>query len=325
MGVVVFGSINLDLTVRVPALPRPGETSLGERVDMAPGGKGANQAVAARRASGDPVRLVGRVGEDAFAAAALRQLKDDGVDLTHVMPGAAPTGIAMIAVASDGANQIVVANGANATLSPDDLPEEWLTPETTLVLQMEVPAAANYAVVGRAAARGCRIVLNAAPAGPLPSELIDRLDVLVANEHEIVAVGRAAGLPADTPVMAARSLAAGRKLAVVVTLGDAGSIAFHGTQGWLVPTLKLRPESVVDTTGAGDAFVGVLAAGLDGGLTFDAALTGASVAGACACVKHGAQGAMPYADEISVGLPHLVPIERVDYSVPEPSEATAAG
>lgn len=314
MGVVVFGAINLDLIVRVPTLPKSGETALGERVDMQPGGKGANQALAARRASRDPVRLVGRVGSDSFAAPALQLLEAEGVDITRVGVGAAPTGIAMIAVAPDGANQIVVAAGANATVSADDLPEECLQPDTTLVLQMEISPAANKAAVLRAASHGCRIVLNAAPGGALPPGVLEHLDVLVANEHEIVTVAREAGLPSDTPVMAARSLAAGRKLAIAVTLGDAGSIAFHQDKGWLVPTLKLRPESVIDTTGAGDAFVGVLAAGIDAGLTFDAALAGASVAGACACLKAGAQPSMPYADEIAAGLPHLVPIERVEYA-----------
>ena len=314
MGVVVFGSINLDLIVRVPVLPHAGETALGERFDMAPGGKGANQALAARRASRDPVRLVGRVGNDGFAAPALKLLEADGVDLTHVTAGAASTGVAMIAVAADGANQIVVATGANASVTADDLPEDWLQPDTTLVLQMEIPASANQGAVMRAAARGCRIILNAAPGGPLPVGILDYLDVLVANEHEIVTVARASGLPSDTPVMAARNLAAGRKLAVAVTLGDAGAVAFHGDHGWLVPTLNLRPEAVVDTTGAGDAFVGVLAASIDGGLSFDAALAAASVGGACACLKHGAQPSMPHAEEIAVGLPHLVPIERVEYA-----------
>jgi ribokinase len=120
--------------------------------------------------------------------------------------------------------------------------------------------------------------------------------------------------------MAARYLSAGRKLAVVVTLGDAGAIAFHASQGWLVPTLRLKPEAVVDTTGAGDAFAGVLAAGIAGGLGLEGALAGASVAGALACIRRGAQPSMPQAEEIAAGLPHLAKIESVDYGA-EPDAA----
>jgi ribokinase len=313
MGLVVFGSINLDLVLRVPSLPRSGETVLGGAVEMLPGGKGGNQALAAQRAGRETVRLVGCVGSDAFAEPALSLLRAEAVDLSRVMRVDGPTGLAMVAVAPDGQNQIVVAPGANRALDPGWVPDAWLDPQTLLLLQMETDPAASEALATRAAARGATVMLNAAPAAAVPPGLLDRLDLVVMNEHEAPVVAAALGLPSDTPVMAARYLAAGRALAVVVTLGEAGAIAFHGDQGWLVPTLQLKPEAVVDTTGAGDAFVGALAAGIVGGLGLEAALAGASVAGAVACLKRGAQPSMPLAEEIAAGLPHLAKVERVDY------------
>src|SRR5262249_50684551 len=156
-----------------------------------------------------------------------------------------------------------------------------------------------------------RIVLNAAPAAAVPAAILDLVDAIVMNEQEALQVASALGLPAGTPVMAARYLAAGRKLAVIVTLGESGAIAFQGENGWLVPALNLRKEAVVDTTGAGDAFVGVLAAAIDGGLDFEAALGAASVGGGLACLRQGAQPSMPQAEEIAAGLPHLAKIERI--------------
>lgn len=323
MGLVVFGSINLDLVLRVPSLPRSGETVLAQDAAMVPGGKGANQALAARRAGRGEVRLVGSVGEDAFAEPALALLREAEVDLSRVVRTAGPTGIAVVAVDPQGRNQIVVAPGANRAVDPGWVPDEWLDAETLVLMQMETDMAANEALARRAAGRGATLMLNAAPPAPIPPSLLGLLDAVVMNEHEAPVVAKAAGLPAATPVMAARYLAAGRKLGVVVTLGESGAIAFHEDQGWLVPTLQLKREAVVDTTGAGDAFVGVLAAGLVGGLGLEASLAGASVAGAVACLKRGAQPSMPLADEIAAGLPHLARIERVDYGA-EP-EASAGG
>ncbi|MCC6468263.1 MAG: ribokinase [Alphaproteobacteria bacterium] len=313
MGVVVFGSINLDLVLRVPSLPRSGETILGKDVEMVPGGKGANQALAAKRAGRGLVRLVGCVGDDSFAEPALSLLAAGAVDLSRVARVPGPTGLATVAVAPDGQNQIVVSPGANRTLDPAMAPDEWFDAETLLLMQMETDLTASETLARRAAARGATIMLNAAPAAAIPPSLLGLVDLVVMNEHEAPVVAAAAGLPSGTPVMAARYLAAGRQLAVVVTLGDAGAIAFHGEHGWLVPTLRLKPEAVVDTTGAGDAFVGALAAGLAGGLGLEGALAGASVAGALACIKRGAQPSMPESEEIAAGLPHLARLERVDY------------
>jgi len=320
MAVVVFGSINLDLILRVPSLPRPGETVLGHSFQMQPGGKGANQALAAKRAGRGEVRLVGCVGMDAFADQALALLAQSEVDLRHVQRLDGHTGVATIAVAEDGQNQIAVASGVNRMLAADAVPDDWLGEDCVLLLQMETDAAANLALAERASALGARIILNVAPAGEVPPLLMDLADGLVMNEQEAQQVAESLGLPAATPVMAARYLAAGRKAAVIVTMGAAGAIAFQGAHGWLVPALNLKPEAVVDTTGAGDAFVGVFGAAIEGGLGFEAALSAATVGGAIACLREGAQPSMPQAEEIAAGLPHLAKVEQIDYG-DEPAAA----
>jgi ribokinase len=310
MPVLAFGSINLDLTVRVPRLPGPGETVLGPGLLVAAGGKGANQALAARRAGGGAVRLIGAVGRDAFAAPALALLEAAGVDLTRVAAlDAAATGVALIAVSEAGENQIAVAQGANAQLRAGAVPDSWLGPDTVLSLTLEVPVGESLALARRAAERGARVVLNAAPAAAVPAALLDLLEVLIVNRHEapIVSAGIAKAAAAP-PIESAKALARGLKAVVVVTLGADGAFAVHGRDRWRVPALKL--DRAVDTTGAGDAFAGALAASLDAGLDLPAALARASVAGALACTKEGAQPALPMRAEIDAALARLGPVER---------------
>jgi ribokinase len=308
MPVLAFGSINLDLTVRVPRLPGAGETVLGPGLLAAPGGKGANQALAARRA-GAEVRLIGAVGRDAFAAPALALLEAAGVDLGGVaaLDGAA-TGVALIAVAESGENQIAVAQGANARARADAVPEAWLGPDTVLSLTLEVPVAESLKLAQRAAARRARVVLNAAPAAPVPAALLGLVDVLIVNQHEAPVVAGTVGAGAASPEDCARALARALKAAVVVTLGAAGALAVKGGEAWRVPALAI--ERAVDTTGAGDAFAGALAAALDAKLDLPAALARAAVAGALACTRAGAQPALPSAAEIDAALKRLGPVER---------------
>jgi ribokinase len=181
--ILVFGSINVDLLVPVPHLPVPGETVLGGDYRIAPGGKGANQALAARRA-GAPVTMAGAVGRDSFAEIALSLLRRDGVDLSLVATTERPTGCATIAVDAAGENLIAVASCANLLVTAAQVPDRLLGPETVLVLQREVPIAENAALIGRARERGARIVLNLAPAGPIaPARLAD-IDFLIANEGD---------------------------------------------------------------------------------------------------------------------------------------------
>ena len=277
--ILVFGSINVDVLVPVPLLPRPGETVLGGDYALLPGGKGANQALAARRA-GATVVMAGAVGTDSFAGVALHALRRDGVDLALVRRVDRPTGCASIMVGASGENLIAVASGANRAVVAASVPDSALGRETIVVCQMEVPAAETSALIRRARAAGARVVLNLAPAAPIDPALFAAIDILVANE------GEAAALGAD-PAVLVRSL----RQALVVTRGGTGSTAFLADGGQIdIPALAIEP---IDTTGAGDAFVGVLAAGLDRRLALAAALRQASAAAGLACLAHGAQAAMP--------------------------------
>ena len=288
---LVFGSINIDLLVPVPGLPRPGETVLGGDYRLLPGGKGANQALAACRA-GASVMMTGAVGKDAFAAAALDLLRRDGVDLALVRQVHRPTGCAAIMVDESGENLIAVASGANADVTAEMVPDQALAPGTIILCQMEVPVAATAALIRRAARRDARCVLNLAPALPIDPGLLDDLDLLVASEAEAAMLG-------DDPAAIARRL----RQAFVVTRGAAGSTAFLRDGRRLeIPALAV---DAVDTTGAGDTFVGVLAAGLDQGLALEVALRRASAAAGLACVAHGAQTAMPDAIAIDAAVARL--------------------
>lgn len=275
--ITVFGSINLDLVVRAPHLPVPGETVLGGAFAAHPGGKGANQALAAQRAGGS-VRLVGAVGGDSFAAPATALLRAGGVDLAGVrsLPDAA-TGIALIAVDTQTAeNQILVAPGANAAASADWLPP--LSAGEILLLQGELPFAETLRAARAAQACGARVVWNLAPVPPdLPTDLVDLIDLLVVNE------GEAAALTGTLrPEEALRDWPGD----IVITLGGDGAIARFGARLYSVPAIHIVP---VDTTGAGDASVGALVAALSHGQHPPDALRFALAAGTLACMAEGAQ------------------------------------
>lgn len=300
--ITVFGSLNLDLVMAVPALPRAGETVLAPAYEAFPGGKGANQAAAAARA-GAKVRLFGRVGGDPFAEPVLAALGRAGVDISGVGRSARPTGVACVAVAPGGANQIVVASGANLAAEAAQVPDAALGAGTVVVLQNEVPVAETAALIGRASARGARVLLNLAPAGPFPAATLDRVAVLIVNEVEAAALAGREGEPARI----GRLLAARHGLTVVVTLGAGGALAFDAGTDWRSPALPVTP---VDTTGAGDAFVGVFAAAMDAGLDLGGCLRRASVAAGLSCLAKGAQAALPDAAAIEAALPDLPPPER---------------
>ncbi len=304
--IVVFGSLNADLVFRVPSLPRPGETVLAPAYAVVPGCKGANQAYAAARADA-PTRMAGCVGNDEFGRVLLSSLSSAGVDTAGVLRCEQRTGCAAIAVDSRGENQIAVAAGANREARATQVPNDWLTPDTVLVLQMEVPAVENWALIARAKQAGGRVVLNVAPAAPVPPSVLEFVDVLIVNQTEAMVVAEAAGVPETDPIRAIRSLARGFGMTTVVTLGADGAFACAGDEEWEVPPLKVSP---VDTTGAGDAFCGVLAAALDAGLAFTEALRRAGTAGALACTRAGAQTAMPDAADIEARLPEAPPVRR---------------
>ena len=279
--VVVFGSINLDLVARVPRIPAPGETLAGTAFDVAPGGKGANQAHAARHA-GAQVVMYGATGNDSFAAAALVNLVAAGVELelAHV---AAPTGVALINVDDRGENAITVVAGANSLARSTQVPDARLCPSNTVLVQLEVPLAEIESLAARAHARGARVVLNAAPAASLPDALLRNVDVLVVNEHEAKLC--AGGDYVDAAAFIAHMHKA-FAVNCVVTLGARGAVAMDG--GALVH-VEPPAVTVVDSTGAGDAFTGALAAALDGGASTRDALMAGVQAGASCCTHRGAQ------------------------------------
>jgi len=290
--VVVFGSLNLDLVAQVARMPSPGETVRGQTFATAPGGKGANQALAAARA-GANVALFGAVGRDAFGAAALANLEACGVDLTGVIAVNAATGVAMIHVDARGENAITVVAGANDEANAGQVPDGSLRPDAVLVMQLEVPLAEVMALATRA--RGTRIVLNAAPALALPGELLRQIDTLVVNETEAAFAAAEWRVPAE-PEPFAMEASVQHGCTVVVSLGSRGALAAR--EGEII-MIAAPATNVVDTTGAGDALVGAYAAALDRGASLREALADGVAAGSLACTRHGAQAASPMRGEIA--------------------------
>ena len=287
LGVAVVGSLNLDLVVRVARLPGPGETVSGEDVFRNPGGKGANQAVAAARL-GRRVAMVGCVGDDPAGRELLGSLAGADVDTARVrVVGGVPSGTAFITVGGDGENQIVVSPGANARLTAGDVDHARpaLAAAAVTLLQLEVPL---EAVATAAAASGGQVVLNPAPVRDLPYDLLAGVDVLVPNRVELAQL---AGARVPETVEDAAELA-GRlpARAVVVTLGADGALVVEDGQALHVPAVPVR---AVDTTAAGDAFCGGLADALAGGADLQQAARRAVRVAAAACLRPGAQASLP--------------------------------
>ncbi|PZN59179.1 MAG: ribokinase [Proteobacteria bacterium] len=296
--IIVVGSINLDLIATVDRLPGPGETVPGSGFSTAPGGKGANQALAAARA-GAQVRMVGAVGKDNFAADALDCLKNAMIDLSGVGETHASTGTALILVGADGENMIAVVPGANASVLPGDLSKAFMKKGDVVLLQHEIPLATVAAALDMAREAGAVSILNTAPFQAEAAELLAKADVIVANETEFDLYGKALSLDgSDRPArIAAFARRTGRT--IIVTLGSEGVMAATRDDFLQVPSLPITP---VDTVGAGDTFCGYLAASLGAGLGLEDALRRAAVAGALACLKPGAQPAIPLAKEVEEAL-----------------------
>jgi ribokinase len=300
--IMVFGSLNIDLVARVPVIPGPGRTVLAPSYATHCGGKGANQAVAAARIAGPgKVRMAGRVGRDGFGDGALQNLAANGVDTSLIVRGDEPTGCAFITVDPGGENAITVASGANLAASAADMPAALFAADTVLVLQMEVPFTQSLEIARRTKSASGIVIWNLAPVpdqmtSAMLWDLLDATDYLLVNEHE--ALDAAAKIGGSTPDFeaAASRLAQAGGLICVVTAGAQGAIAVTTDgAGRRAPSPIIQP---VDTTGAGDTFVGAFAAMLNEGTPLKNALEVGCEAAALTCLKAGAQDGMPSRDTI---------------------------
>ena len=299
--IVVFGSINMDINMRVKEFPRVGETVLSPTYEMTPGGKGANQALACAR-GGAKTAIIGKVGDDGMGTRILNNLRRNEVMTSGVATSDFyPTGLAMVTTDMKGENHITVASGANADVVSTQVPDEILKPGNVLLLQMEVPLNENYLLMERAKKLGATVMLNLAPAFHIPQKVIDLVDYLIVNELEAHAIAETLGVGDKDLMIVAKALSMKGKLDCIVTLGAGGSIAMtQKGSGWRVPALELK--EVVDTTGAGDCYCGTLAAAIHNKLALGSAMRRASIASSLACLKRGAQESYPFIAEVEEAL-----------------------
>ena len=295
--VVVVGSSNTDMIIRVPWIPKPGETILGGEFCTAPGGKGANQAVAAARAGGD-VAFIARVGNDMFGSEALKGFVADEIDIEHIIKDTtAPSGVASIFVDKNGENSIAVAGGANANLSPADIEaaEKTIAGADILVMQLETPIETVTAAAMMAHAAGVKVILNPAPAQPLTDDLLKTVSILTPNETEAELLTGIGVENEGDARKAAEALLARGVSTVMVTLGENGVIIATADGVKKVDAFKVDP---VDTTAAGDVFNGALAVAIAESSRLDKAVLFANAAAAMSVTKLGAQPSAPTRDEI---------------------------
>jgi ribokinase len=298
--VVVVGSANTDLVVRVAKLPRPGETVLGGTFASVGGGKGANQAVAAARAGGD-VAFIAMLGEDDIGDAALAAYKAEGIDTKYIgRASGCPSGVALILVDAAGENSIAVASGANDRLSPADIDaaRDVIAAADTVLVQLEIPLDTVRRTVEVAVAAGRRVILNPAPARPLDPSLLAQVSVITPNETEAeLLTGVAIVDPAAAVVVAERLRSLGPD--AVLTLGRRGCLVASGGEPVLIAGYDVE---AIDTVAAGDVFNGTLAVALAEGSDVTAAARFANAAAAISVTRHGAQSSAPLRHEIDSSL-----------------------
>jgi len=299
--ITVAGSLNMDFVVQVQTLPRPGETVLGGGFVTIPGGKGANQACAAGRLGGR-VRMLGRVGDDVFGRQLLESLASAGVDTKAVRVSVAvPSGVALIFVETGGQNEIVVASGANGLLSPEDVAQDLGDASGFLLLQLETPLATIERAAALASERGVTVILDPAPAHPLPEALLARVSVLTPNESEALVLldrrGASVSL-ADAPEIARALLKRGPR-SVILKLGEQGAFLQDASGGRHFPGFAVK---AVDATAAGDTFGGALGVALAEGRSMDEAIRFANAAAALSVTRLGAQASMPERREVEALL-----------------------
>lgn len=294
--ILVIGSSNTDMTAKTHALPRPGETVLGGVFTMGAGGKGANQAVAAQRLGGE-VQFICKVGQDLFGDNAVSQYKAEGLDVSGILRSSLPSGVALIYVDDHAENCIVVASGANGDLSEADidLSREAIVNCGILLLQLETPIPSVLKAAKMAHEAGATVVLNPAPACPLPEELFRYIDLFIPNETELSTFS---GLPVDNAEQAQQAAAAMQEKGVgkiIVTMGSKGALICESGPIDFVPAHKVK---AVDTTAAGDTFCGALCVALSEGKDLKAATEFATAASALTVQRMGAQNSIPFRKDI---------------------------
>ncbi|WP_046243337.1 ribokinase [Hymenobacter terrenus] len=300
--ILVIGSTNTDMVIKTKLFPRPGETVLGEQFMMNPGGKGANQAVAAARLGGQ-VTFITKLGNDLFGQQGRQQFQQEGLVADYILTDPDhPSGVALITVDAHGENNIVVAAGANGALTAADI--ERATPAfdgcDVVLMQLEVPLPTVVAAARQAAGQGKRIILNPAPAQPLPDELLQGLFLITPNESEAETLTGIAITDDESLEAAARVLLEKGVENVVITLGAEGAYLYTSAGAQRLPTVRTQP---VDTTAAGDVFNGALAVALAEGAPLAAAVAFANQAAAISVTRLGAQASAPYRRELA---PHAL-------------------
>lgn len=301
--IIVFGSNVLDLFFQQADLPPHDNALFIDSHNEEPGGKGANQAVAAAKA-GAEVHFYGALGDGGHGRQMFKNLSNYGIDVTGIQFVDTPSGLATIFVdETDGTHRIVVSQGANLLAKQSKVSDKVLDKNSIVLVQGELPITETIALVKRAKAKGARTVMNFAPATqPLTEDFLRDLDIIILNEHEANALGKMVGIDADDKVAFACAVYEKFRLTTIVTLGPDGCIAADESTIYTANPLKIK---AVDTVGAGDAFCGYFCAALEKGLKFEEALQWASVAGSLACTQVGAQTALPEKDEVMKRIPEI--------------------
>ncbi|MDA0196856.1 MAG: ribokinase [Bacteroidetes bacterium] len=296
-GIVVIGSSNTDMVIQTGRLPAPGETILGGQFIMNPGGKGANQAVAAARLDGE-VTFIARVGNDIFGQEAIKGFQEHGIDISCVaIDNESPSGVALIMVDDKGENCISVALGANLTMQKSDIDKakELIKQASFVLIQLEIPMEVVTYAVDLAKSLGTRVVLNPAPAQPLSDDLLSSLHIITPNETETALLTGIKVEDESTARKAARILKDKGVDIVLITMGERGAYVLSDDDDQIVPSTKVIP---VDTTAAGDTFNGALLVGLSDGLSLTEAVEFANKAAAFSVTKMGAQVSAPSRNDI---------------------------
>jgi ribokinase len=294
--ILIIGSSNTDMTVKTDKLPKPGETLLGGVFALGAGGKGANQAVAARRLGGD-VTLICKVGNDLFGQNSVKHYEEEGLDVSNVLISDKPSGVALITVDADAENSIVVAPGANMDFTDEDVKKisKAVKECGILLLQLEIPIDTVLKVAKMGYEAGAMVVINPAPAAKLPEEIFKYISLFIPNETELTTFSGIEVSDEQTAISAAKAMNAKGVGKVIVTMGSKGSLLWDGKES---RTIKAHKVKAVDTTAAGDTYCGALCVALSEGKTLYEAIEFATSASSLTVQKMGAQDSIPYRKDI---------------------------